>query len=101
MSLANLKQARELKAKLDKIQKDLANVTVEASTGKGGAVKVTADGKQRITSIEISPEVINPEKPQALAELIMRAVNDVLEKSQKAAAKELKEITGGFKIPGL
>ncbi len=101
MSLSNLKQAQELKARLDKVQKELASLNIEGSAGKGGAVKVTVDGQQRLKSIEISPEVMDPEKPQVLAELIIKAVNDATAKSQKAAAKQLKEITGGLKIPGL
>lgn len=100
MNFSNLSQARELKSKLDKVQKELSTITVEANAGKG-AVKVTADGQQRIKSIAISPEVMNPEKPQYLEELVLKAVNEALAKSQKAAAKQLRGLTGGLKIPGL
>ena len=100
MNFSNLSQARELKSKLDKVQKELSTITVEANAGKG-AVRVTADGQQRIKSIAISPEVMNPEKPQYLEELVLKAVNEALTKSQKAAAKQLRGLTGGLKIPGL
>ena len=53
------------------------------------------------TSIAISPEVMNPEKPQYLEELVLKTVNEALAKSQKAAAKQLRGLTGGLKIPGL
>ena len=98
MNLSNLNQARELKSKLDKVQKELGTITVEASAGRG-AVKVTADGQQRLKSIVISPDIMNPEKPAHLEELVLKAVNDALGKSQKAAAKQLKGLTGGLKIP--
>ena len=100
MNLSSLNQARELKSKLDKAQKELSNTIIEASAGKG-AVKVTMDGQQKIKSIQISPEVMNPEKPELLEGLVTKAVNEALAKSQKAAAKQLRGLTGGLKIPGL
>lgn len=100
MNLSNLNQARELKAKLDRVQKELSDTIIEASSGKG-TVKVTMDGQQKIKSLEISPQVIDPEKPELLEELLIKAVSDALAKSQKAAAKQLKGLTGGLKIPGL
>ncbi|MBI2979787.1 MAG: YbaB/EbfC family nucleoid-associated protein [Chloroflexi bacterium] len=100
MNFSMLKKAQELKSQLDKAQKELNNTIVEADSGKG-AVKVTANGQQKILSIKISPEVIDPSKPQRLEELVLKAVNDSIEKSQKMAAKQLGKLTGGLKIPGL
>ena len=100
MNFSMLKQAKELKATLDKAQKELSNLTVEADSGKG-AVKVTANGQQKILSIAISPEVIDPNKSEKLEELVLKAVNEALAKSQKLAAQQLKGLTGGLKIPGL
>jgi hypothetical protein len=95
-----LSQARELKAKLDQAQKELGNTLVEGNAGRG-AVKVIMDGKQKIKSIEISPKVIDPEKSGQLEELVLKAIADAVAKSQKVAAKQLKGLTGGLKIPGL
>ena len=100
MNFSNLNQARELKAKLDRVQKELSDIIVEANSGKG-AVKVTMDGQQKIKSLEISPQVIDPEKPKLLEELVIKAVSEALAKSQKAAAKQLKGLTGGLRTPGL
>ena len=100
MNFDQLSQARELKAKMEKIQKELSDTIVEASSGKG-AVKVSVDGQQRLQSIEISPKVIDPENPNVLEELVLKAVNEAFAKSQKLAAKQLKGLTGGLKIPGL
>ena len=95
-----LKKAQELKAKLDKAQEELSNMVVEADSGKG-AVKVTANGQQKILSIKISPRVIDTNKSEYLEELVLKAVNEALDKSQKQAARQLKSLTGGLKIPGL
>jgi hypothetical protein len=100
MNLDMINRARELKAKLDKAQKELSNTLIEASSGKD-AVKVTINGQQKIKSIKISPEVIDPSNPEKLEKLVMEAVTNAIDKSQKLAAKQLKDLTGGFKIPGL
>ena len=100
MDFSMLKQAQELKSKLDKAQKELGNMVVEADSGKG-AVKVTANGQQKILSIKISPQVIDPARPERLEELVLKAVTEALDKSQKQAARQLKSLTGGLKIPGL
>ena len=100
MNLSMLNQARELKSKLDKAQKELGNTIVEAESGKG-AVKVTISGQQKIQSIKISPKVIGPDKAEYLEELVFKAVSEAIAKSQKLAAKQLGGLTGGLKIPGL
>ena len=100
MNLSMLNQARELKSKLDRAQKELSNTIVEANAGKG-AVKVTINGQQKIQSIKISPAVIDPDKAEQLEDLVLKAVTEAIAKSQQLAAKHLKGLTGGLKIPGL
>ena len=100
MNLSMLNQARQLKSKLDQAQKELRKTVIEADSGKG-AVKVVINGKQKILSIEISPEVINPDKAEHLEKLVLKAVSEAINKSQKLAAKQLSGLTGGLKIPGL
>ena len=100
MNLSMVNQARQLKAKLDEAQKELSETTVEAESGKG-AVKVTVNGQQKILAIKISPKVIDPNKPEHLEELVMKAISDATAKSQKLANKRLGKLTGGLKIPGL
>ncbi len=100
MNFSMLKQAQELKAKLDKAQKELGNTIVEADSGHG-AVKVTITGQQKILSVKIAPKYIDPNKAEQLEDLVTKAVNEAINKSQKVAAKQLKGLTGGLKIPGL
>lgn len=100
MNFDMIKQARELKSRLDKAQKELSNTLIEVESGKG-AVRVTIDGQQNIRSIKISPDAMDPDKPENLEKLIMKAINDASDKSQKLASKQLKGLTGGIKIPGL
>lgn len=100
MNFSMIKQAMELKSKLQKTQKDLAKLTVEAESGNG-AVKVTASGSQKILSIKISPDVIDPEKSKQLEKLVFKAVTDALDKAKKLADEKLGKLTGGMKIPGI
>ena len=95
-----MKQAQQLQAKMMKMQEELAERTVESSVG-GGMVKVVANGRQQIVSIQIDPEVIDPEDPDMLQDLILSAINDALAQSQQMVSSEMGKLTGGFNIPGL
>jgi len=95
-----LKQAQELQARMAKIQEELANTTVEGTSG-GGAIKVIVNGQQEIQSIKISPEVVDPQDVEMLEDLVLSAVKDAMSRSQELAAKKMGALTGGLKIPGL
>jgi hypothetical protein len=95
-----IRQAQELQARLAKAQEELSNITVEATSG-GGAVKVVMDGQQKIQSVKIAREVINPDDAEMLEDLVLTAVKEAITKSQEAATKHMEKITGGLKIPGL
>jgi DNA-binding YbaB/EbfC family protein len=95
-----IQQAQKLQAQLAKAQEQLANLTIEASSG-GGAVTVVMNGQQQIQSVKISPEVVNAEDVEMLEDMVLTAVSEAIAKSQEAAAKQLGGLTGGLKIPGL
>ena len=95
-----MQQAQKLQAQLLKAQEDLANLTIEASSG-GGAVTVTMNGQQAIQSVKISPEVVNPEDVEMLEDMVLSAVREAQAKAQEAASKMMGGLTGGLNIPGL
>ena len=95
-----MKQAQQLQAKMLKLQDEMASKTVETTSG-GGMVKVVANGKQQLVSIQIEKEVIDPEDAEMLQDLILAAVNDALTKSQEMVTQEMSKLTGGLNIPGL
>ena len=95
-----MQQAQKLQAQLLKAQEELANLTVEASSG-GGAVTVVMNGQQQIQSVKISPEVVDPEDVEMLEDMVLTAVSEAGVKAQELAAKQLGGLTGGLKIPGL
>ena len=95
-----VRQAQELQAKLAKAQEELASAQVEASAG-GGAVTVVISGQQQFLSVKISPEAVDPKDVGLLEDLVLAAINDAMEKSQKLAQERLGGLTAGLKIPGL
>jgi len=95
-----MKQAQKLQKKMLKMQEELALKTVEVSAG-GGMVKVVATGNQKIQSISLEKEVVDPDDVEMLEDLILAAVNDALNKSQEMVSGEMGKLTGGMNIPGL
>lgn len=95
-----LRQAQQLQARLAKAQEALGQETVEGSAG-GGVVMVVVTGHQKVQSVKISPEAVDPEDITLLEDLVLAAINEALDKSRELAAQRLGNITGGMKIPGL
>ncbi|TEB08497.1 Nucleoid-associated protein [Pelotomaculum schinkii] len=95
-----MKQVQKMQQDMMRLQEELANRTVESTAG-GGVVRVTANGKNEITAIEIKPEAVDPEDVEMLQDLVLAAVNEALKKAQDMASQEMGRLTGGLKIPGL
>jgi len=95
-----MKQAQKLQSQMMKLQEELADRTVESSSG-GGMVTVVANGRQQIVSIQIENEVVDPDDVEMLQDLILAAVNDALAKAQEMVSSEMGKLTGGLNIPGL
>ncbi len=96
---AMMKQAQKLQKKMLAAQEELAVKTVEASAG-GGMVKVVANGGQKIESIVLEKEVVDPEDVEMLQDLVLAAVNDALVKAQEMVSSEMSKLTGGLNLPG-
>ncbi|MCH7679585.1 YbaB/EbfC family nucleoid-associated protein [candidate division KSB1 bacterium] len=102
-----MKQAQKMQEKMQKIQEELADLQVEASSG-GGMVTVVANGKQQIMEVRIDKQVVDPEDVEMLEDLVVAAVNQAMEKAQELANEEMGKVAGGmlgnmpggFKIPG-
>jgi len=88
-----LQQVQQLQAQMEKAQEELATETVEASAG-GGMVTVTATGALEIKEIKISPEAIDPEDPDLLADMVLAAVNEALRSAQSLAQSKLGGMAG-------
>jgi DNA-binding YbaB/EbfC family protein len=94
------KQLQQMQDDLLKAREQLADETVEVTAG-GGMVKIVITGHQRVQSIELKPEIVDPEDVEMLQDLLLAAVNQAIEQSQAMAAQRLEGLTGGMNIPGL
>jgi hypothetical protein len=92
-----LKAAQEMQAKL---QKELAELRVEGSSG-GGMVTVELDGTKNMISLKIDPEVVNPQEVEMLQDLIIAAYSDAVTKVNEVIAEKLGALGPGFNLPGL
>jgi hypothetical protein len=95
-----MRQVQKLQEEMLEAQEALGEETITATAG-GGAVTVVMTGQQRVQSITIASEVVDPDDVEMLEDLVTAAVNEALQKSQELAAERLGALTGGLRIPGL
>jgi len=92
-----MKQAQQMQ---DKLQKQMAEMQVEATAG-GGMVTVVINGAKQLLSIKIDPEAVSKDDVEMLQDLILAAVNDAQRKADEAMSQQMSGMMGGLKIPGI
>ena len=95
-----LQQVAQMQEQMAKAQEELAHEVVEASAG-GGMVTVKANGALEVTEIKISPEAIDPDDPDMLADMVLAAVNEALRSAQSLMESRLGGMMGGLGGLGL
>lgn len=95
-----LKQAMEMKGKIEELKEHLADERVEAASG-GGMVKVVINGKFEVQSIKIEPEIVDSNDAEMLETLVLAAVNEGIRQVQELVKSKMTELTGGIEIPGI
>ena len=98
-----LKQARDVQKKIEEVQNDLDDLTIEGDSG-GGMVKVVVNGKQQLLELTIDQDAIKEDK-ELLEDLIISAINNALKKSLEESQNRMNAVTGnmfgGMNIPGM
>ena len=95
-----MKQAQQFQQRMGQVQEELAARSITSTVG-GGMVTATVNGKHELLSLTIEKEVVNPDDPAMLQDLIVAAVNDAMNKAGEMARSEMSKLTGGLNIPGL
>ena len=95
-----IKQAQKVQEQITKLQEELEEKEFTATSG-GDAVTVVMYGKKEIKTIDIKPEVCDPEDTEMLGDLVAVAVNECLKKIEEYSASSMEAATGGFSFPGL
>ena len=95
-----LRQAQVMQNKIARLQQEMAEKDVEASAG-GGMVKVVMNGRQELKSIVIDKAVMESGDNEMLQDLVMTAVNEAVRISRANLEREMANISGGIRIPGM
>ena len=93
-------QVKKMQADMVKAQEELADTVVTGTAG-GGAVTVELTCDQRVKSVTLKKEAVDPEDVETLEDLITAALNDGLAKSLETSQQRMASVTGGMRIPGL
>jgi DNA-binding YbaB/EbfC family protein len=92
-----MKQLQQMQTKMAKMQEELETTEVTGTAG-GGAITVTVNGHQRLLSVAIEPEVLE-EGAELLADMVLAAVNDALDRSRELASQQMGSLTAGLGLP--
>ncbi|MGI6716185.1 MAG: YbaB/EbfC family nucleoid-associated protein [Eubacteriales bacterium] len=95
-----IKQAQKMQENMEALQAELdaREYTVQAG---GGMVTVVITGTKQIKTIEIKPDIVDPEDIETLQDIIVAAVNEAIKKVEDTNAAEMQKITGNVSLPGL
>jgi len=93
-----MKQLQKAQAEMSRLQEELAEKTVESSSG-GGAVRVVANGQKSLVSLQIDPEVLSEDNREMLEDLIIAAVNEAFQRVDEMISSEMQRLTGGMNLP--
>jgi len=93
-----LQQMQAVQRRMEEAQAEIDEMETTATSG-GGAVSVTVSGAKVIKSIEIKPDVVDPDDIEMLQDLIMTATNEALRQMEEISQSEMNKVTGGFGLP--
>ena len=97
---AQLARLQQVQREMEETQAELDEKEITATSG-GGAVSVTANGKHQLTKVEIKPEVLDPDDPEMVQDLILTAANEALRQIDELSQNEMGKFTSGLGIPGM
>jgi DNA-binding YbaB/EbfC family protein len=97
---AMMRRLQAAQEQIAQVQEEVEKSEFSASVG-GGAVAAVCNGKHELLSIKIKPEVLDPEDPEMLEDLVLAAVNEVLSKAEETMTQRMEEAQGGLSLPGM
>ncbi len=97
---AMLRQAQKMQEDMEALQADLDAREYEVKAG-GGMVAVKINGQKEVLSIDIQPEIVDPDDIETLSDILVAAVNEAIKRVETTNAEEMGKITKGMNMPGL
>jgi nucleoid-associated protein EbfC len=95
-----MQQAKQMQAKMEQVQSELASKTVEAAAG-GGAVKAVVNGKYELLTLTIAPEALEGADAEMVSDMVKGAVNEAMKKAKELQEQMMGGALGGAVPPGL
>ena len=95
-----IRQAQKMQEDMAALQEELETREYEVSAG-GGVVTVKINGKREVLSIDIEPEIVDPDDIETLSDILVAAVNEAIKKVDETSEAEMSKITGQMNIPGM
>ncbi len=95
-----IRQAQKMQEDMAALQEELDAREYEIKAG-GGVVAVKINGKKEVLSIEIDPEVVDPDDVETLQDILVAGVNEAIKRVEETNSKEMEKITGSMAMPGL
>jgi len=96
--LGLMKQAAELKSKMENMQAELDQIEVEGTSG-GGLVTVKLSGKGEMKGVKIDDSLIKPSEKEIVEDLIVAAHADARRKAEILLQEKMKSVAGGLPLP--
>ena len=97
---AMIRQAQKMQEDMAALQEDLDAREYEIKAG-GGVVAVKINGKKEILSIDIKPEIVDPDDIETLSDILVAAVNEAIKRVETVNAEEMDKVTKGLNMPGM
>ena len=97
---AMIKQAQKMQEDMEALQAELDEREYDISAG-GGVVNVKINGKKEILSIDIKPEIVDPDDIETLSDILVAAVNEAIKRVEDTNSAEMSKVTGNMSMPGL
>ena len=96
--LGLMKQATELKSKMEAMQAELDRIEVDGSAG-GGLVTLKLSGKGELRAAQVDDSLCKPDQKEILQDLIVAAHADARRKLEALLAERMQSLTGGLPLP--
>ncbi len=95
-----MRQAQKLQEEMERLQKELAARTVEATSG-GGMVRAKVTGDKQLLELVLDKQVVDPDDVEMLQDLILAAINEAFHQAEEMVNSEMSKMAGSMGLPGL
>ena len=97
---AMIRQAQKMQEDMAALQEELDAREYDISAG-GGVVGIKINGKKEVLSIDIKPEIVDPDDIETLSDILVAAVNEAIKRVEDSNTNEMSKITGNVGFPGM